>query len=295
MDSDWLVIRVGTHTDVVTPRDERSRQRFEEQSLRQKQLIQEFRDGQDPDDPASRRVFAPIPQIFLQVLEELPPVSRGFDVSTGANLASVGEQIANAVDSAFAESAYAAEAALEHYLDAHPELRDLPIAVLGCSAGAISSPAVAARLDERCGEQLSAIVMIGGGADLMRIDRRTALAGSRQLRLFNEDDVELKGDTWDAVHEAYLEHVQLDGVAAGPRLRRVPTLIIRAGFDAWVPASTGSKLVRAFGTPDRDWHPGGHQTLFYFLEGRAPRVVRWLNRNTPEPVSAAERVSTVAP
>ena len=137
--------------------------------------------------------------------------------------------------------------------------------------------------------------MIGGGADVMRIDLGTALEGSRRLRLFDAEDAEIDGDVWDAVHASYLESVQLDPIKLGPRLRHIPTLIIRAGFDKWVPASTGSELVRAFGKPDRDWHPGGHQTLFYFLEGRAPRVLRWLNRNTPEPALEAGRTSTVAP
>lgn len=131
--------------------------------------------------------------------------------------------------------------------------------------------------------------MIGGGADVMEIDRATALDGSRRLRVFGLDDAEVADPAWEAVHRAYLNSVRFDPIVLGPRLRHIPTLVIRAGFDKWVPASTGSELVRAFGMPDRDWHPGGHQTLFYFLAGRAPRVLRWMEKNTPEPAA------TVAP
>jgi hypothetical protein len=116
---------------------------------------------------------------------------------------------------------------------------------------------------------------------------------ARNLSVFVSEQDEAPDDVWEKVHESYLEAVQLDPIKLGPRLRHIPTLIIRAGFDKWVPASTGSELVRAFGKPDRDWHPGGHQTLFYFLEGRAPRVLRWLDRNTPEPEPI--RAATVAP
>lgn len=295
VDSDWLVIRIGTHTRIATPRDERSRARQEEQERRRDELTAEFRAGRDPEEPRSRYAIPPVGAIYQQALQEFPPIERGFDLHDASEAATVGAAIARATDDAFAENAYAAEAALEHYLEAHPELRGLPIAVLGCSAGAISTPAVAARLDERFGDRLCAIVMIGGGADVMRIDLGTALEGSRRLRLFDAEDAEIDGDVWDAVHESYLESVQLDPIKLGPRLRHIPTLIIRAGFDKWVSASTGSELVRAFGKPDRDWHPGGHQTLFYFLEGRAPRVLRWLDRNTPQPALGTEQASTVAP
>ncbi|MFI4855788.1 MAG: alpha/beta hydrolase family protein [Phycisphaerales bacterium JB065] len=293
VESDWLVVRVGTHTRIVTPRDERQRQRYAEQERRRNELTEEFRAGLDPDDPMSRYAPIPVAEIFEQARRELPPIETGFDLPDHTESEAVGEQIARAVDDALAESAYAAEAALEYLYETNPETRGLPVVVLGCSAGAISVPAVAARIDERFGDRLSALVMIGGGADVMEIDRDTALDGTRRLRVFGPDDAEVAGPVWDTVHEAYLKSVQLDAIAVGPRLRHVPTLIIRAGFDKWVPASTGSELVRVFGKPDRDWHPGGHQTLFYFLAGRAPRVLRWMEKNTPEPETL--RADTVSP
>ncbi len=292
VDSEWLVVRIGTFSRIATDRDERFEQRNDEQSTRRGELIAEFRAAQDPDGPPR---IAPIGEIFQQVEAELPDVPRGFDVTGDGGLQDIGRIIANRVDDTLAENAYAAEAAIEYLDEAYPSLRGLPIAIVGCSAGAISSPAVAARLADRFGDRLSAIVMVGGGADIMRIDRGTALTGTRRLNIFQEDGTPISSVQWREVNQAYRDAVQLDPVKVGPRLRHVPTLIIRAGFDKWVPASTGSEMVRAFGKPDRDWHPGGHQTLFYFLEGRAPRVLRWLDKNTPEPERVSEDAATVAP
>lgn len=263
VESPWLVVVLSTDSMIQTPRDQ----------LRMEREFQRMRTG-----GAEREQIGPI-------------IPFGFDVDESLPAAEVGRQIARTVDNTFAENAYAAEAALEYLYGEHPRLEGLPVTVIGCSAGAITAPAVAARL----GDSVDALVMIGGGADLLKIDRTTSLDWSRRLRVFVTEQDEAPDEVWNAVHEVYLESVQLDPIKLGPRLRHLPTLIIRAGFDNWVPASTGSDLVRVFGKPDRDWHPGGHQTLFYFLEGRAPRVLRWLDRNTPQPTPGAGRASTVAP
>lgn len=291
VDSDWLVVRIGTHTSIATHRDALRNEREGQRAARRQQLIDEYRATLDPDDPRSAYAPVPMQQIFLQVQLELPDIPPGFMLENREQIHSVGRAIARAVDDALAENAYAAEAAIAYLDREYPHLSGLPVAVLGCSAGAISAPAVAARLRERFGDRLSALVLIGGGADIMRIDRHTSLQAGNRLGVYRSGDLPVSGREWDAINAAYLDSVRLDPLVLGPRLRDVPTLIIRAGFDKWVPASTGSELVRAFGKPDRDWHPGGHQTLFYFLEGRAPRVLRWLDHNTPRSISPA----TVAP
>jgi len=290
VDSDWAVIRIGTHSKIDSPRDANVSARFEENRKRSRELMEQAREELSDEDYGwlgADRIIA----INRQVNEEFPYLRPGFELGDQRGITEIGMQIAQAVDDTLAENAYAAEAAIDAIIAMHPRFGDLPVAVVGCSAGAMVAPAVA----ERLGDRANALVLIGGGADLLRIDRETALKGYRRLRIFDAEDSEIQSPDWRAVHESYLDAVELDPIKLGPRLREVPTLIIRAGFDKWVPASTGSELVRAFGKPDRDWHPGGHQTLFYFLEGRAPRVLRWLDKNTPERVRESERAATVAP
>lgn len=290
-ESDWVTIRIDTVTGVRTTRDALREQRSDERS-RWIQRRMELVASESPDPASARKSMSEeIENTRKELDEALPQYRRGFTLSDPSQAESVGRQIAEAVDDTFAENAYAAEAALDALLLMHPKLSEVPVAVVGCSAGSIAAPAVAARLADR----IDALVLVGGGADLLRIDQETSLERSRRLGVFVAENEEVTAEEWGLVHEAYLQAVQLDPITLGPRLRHIPTLIIRAGFDKWVPASTGSELVRAFGKPDRDWHPGGHQTLFYFLEGRAPRVLRWLDKNTPEPVRETEQAATVAP
>lgn len=294
-ESDWVTIRIDTVSGVRTERDSLRKQRNADRNRwlqrRMEDLASESTDPTGDARSIYELVEATHEETQRELEEALPQLRRGFTLQDPSDATSVGQQIAAAVDDALAENAYAAEAALDALMAMHPQLAGVPVVVVGCSAGAIVAPAVA----EHLGDRVDAMVLVGGGADLLKIDRETSLESSRRLGVFVSDQQEVAKADWRMVHEAYRDSVQLDPLVLGPRLRHIPTLIIRAGFDKWVPASTGSELVRAFGKPDRDWHPGGHQTLFYFLEGRAPRVLRWLNRNTPEPALEAGRTSTVAP
>lgn len=290
VDSDWAVIRIGTHSKINSPRDAKVSARFEEHRERSKELMEQAKAELGDENYGwlgADRIIA----INRQVNEELPYLRPGFELADQRDAAEIGMEIAQAVDDTLAENAYAAEAAIDAVIAMHPRFADIPVAVVGCSAGAMVAPAVA----ERLGDRVDALVLIGGGADIMRIDRDSTMGSFRRLEIYGEDENLINDELWERVHHAYRDSVQLDPLVLGPRLRHIPTLIIRAGFDKWVPASTGSELVRAFGKPDRDWHPGGHQTLFYFLKGRAPRVLRWLDRNTPEPALESERPATVAP
>lgn len=290
-ESDWVTIRIDTVSAVRTTRDALRKQRDAERSRWIANRTEAIA-SENPDPiSAARSIYEQVEETRNELDEALPQLQRGFTLQEFSEPSTVGMQIAAAVDDAIAENAYAAHASLEALLSMHPELVEVPVVVVGCSAGAIVAPAVA----EFLGQRVDAIVLVGGGADLLRIDRKTSLESSRRLGVFVSEQEEASDEQWQAVHHAYRDAVQLDPIKLGPRLRHIPTLIIRAGFDKWVPASTGSELVRAFGKPDRDWHPGGHKTLFYFLAGRAPRVLRWLDRNTPEPVLDTERAATVAP
>lgn len=286
-ESDWVAIRIDTVTGVRTTRDTLRKQRNAERSRWLERRFEAVASENPDSASAARSIGEDIDNTRKELEEALPQLRPGFTLQDPSDATNIGQQIAAAVDDALAENAYAAEAALDALMAMHPQLAGVPVVVVGCSAGAIVAPAVA----EHLGDRVDAMVLVGGGADLLKIDRETSLESSRRLGVFVSDQQEVAKADWRMVQKAYLDAVQLDPIKLGPRLRHIPTLIIRAGFDKWVPASTGSELVRAFGKPDRDWHPGGHQTLFYFLEGRAPRVLRWLDKNTPQPGSPA----TVAP
>lgn len=294
-ESDWVTIRIDTVSSVCTERDALRKQRNAERSRwlqrRMEALASESIDPAGDARSSYDLLEATYEETQRELDEALPQLRRGFTLDDPSDAASVGQQVAAAVDDALAENAYAAEAALDALQAMHPQLAGVPVVVVGCSAGAIAAPSVAGYL----GKRVDALVLVGGGADLLKIDRETSLESPRRLGVFATEYEEVARKDWRMVQKAYRESVQLDSLVLGPRLRHIPTLIIRAGFDKWVPASTGSELVRAFGKPDRDWHPGGHKTLFYFLEGRAPRVLRWLDKNTPEPVRESRHAATVAP
>ncbi len=204
-------------------------------------------------------------------------VARLFQACPGDDLSGVGADIAARVDNLLAESAYAAEAVVG-YIDAErPDLVGKPLVVMGFSAGALAAPAACARL----GERVDAVVLIGGGADLFAISQESTLtdAGVRIRCGFNFVDPR----TIEAIHHAYLAHTTLDPIKTAPLLAATPTLVIRSDSDEWVPARYGRLLVEKLGRPDvQTLYGGGHKILFWRLPGRAPSILRWLDRVTPD-------------
>src|SRR5690606_31816080 len=72
---------------------------------------------------------------------------------------------------------YAAHAALRWLEEERPELRGTPLVLVGCSAGAVATPALALRL----GDRVSAAVLVGGGANLPRLVLTSPLLRDRVL------------------------------------------------------------------------------------------------------------------
>jgi pimeloyl-ACP methyl ester carboxylesterase len=99
-------------------------------------------------------------------------IRRGwFTVREASDAQEAGKRAAAAVDDLVADNAYAAEAVLSYLADQRKDAPRGPLAIVGMSAGALAAPGVAARL----GERVSAVVMVGGGADLFQISRTSDL------------------------------------------------------------------------------------------------------------------------
>lgn len=170
------------------------------------------------------------------------------------------------------EWGYAADAALDYFARERPELARGPFVMVGASLGAISLPAVAARI-ERAPD---AAVFLAGGASFARIIYR-GLASVRAI-----DD---QRAYWDEVERLYPRYAPLDAVNTAPAMksRGVPVLQIHAMFDCIVPASSGRILWEAMGRPERWDLPVGHGGAFLLSGLYAGDVLKWVESRVGAP------------
>jgi hypothetical protein len=189
-----------------------------------------------------------------------------------ADLPTAAAELAGRIDAVLADNARAAAAALETAYRLHPSLRGMPVVVAGFSAGAISTPTVAAMIKP------DAAVIVGGAANAVGIANRSE---------FSRGGVRLscngKAPAKELVHEletAYLSASRLDPYHTAPLLASIPVLVVDAGMDTWVPSDFGEVLHERLGRPDRlHMALGGHGMLFYFLPGRAGWIADWMDRS----------------
>ncbi|HMN95350.1 MAG TPA: hypothetical protein PKC43_03960 [Phycisphaerales bacterium] len=187
--------------------------------------------------------------------------------------ASTGRALARAIDDRLAEWAYGVEAVLAYLRTHYPQIPPAPIVGVGSSAGAISLPAVAARIDR----PFDATVLIGGGVDALDVLRRTSL-GNTPLRIEYVGGRAPSAAQWRAIHAAYLDSVRLDGVYTVESLRGRPALLLHAAWDRIVDARCGDALWEALGRPERWTYQAGHLGLFLFwLPREADRVADWVD------------------
>lgn len=189
----------------------------------------------------------------------------------------IGTLLAQALDDRLAEWAYGVEAVLEYMRAQHPAIPQTPLVGVGSSAGALSLPAVAARLVGRRGRAFDATVLIGGGVDGLSVLRDTALQ-STPLRLRWADDKHPDARTWARIREAYLRSARLDGYATATYLRGAPVLLLHAAYDRIVSAECGDALWEILGRPERWTYQTGHLGLFIFwVPLEIDRIVRWVD------------------
>lgn len=211
-----------------------------------------------------------------------------------ADVEPAARMLAAEIDRTLARNALATEAILDALRTTYSETRNLPTVVIGFSAGALSAPAVVARLRERGVDTVAATVLIGGAANLVEVAARSTFYDGgvmlesrplnpgenvRRIDRPNRPSAELVGK----LGKRYLELCQLDPYHTAAALRGMPVLQVHAIWDTWVPADLGDLLYERLGKPDQLWHTGGHGMLFYFLPGQASWIADWVERKAPPP------------
>jgi pimeloyl-ACP methyl ester carboxylesterase len=155
-----------------------------------------------------------------------------------------------------------------------PDLGAGPMVAVGCSAGAVSLPAVVARLHGR----VTAAVLIGGGADVFQAITRSDLMGSH-VRIQWAGRSPTRAQLL-RLHDAVLDRTTLDPYHTARLLAGMPVLVIQARFDRIVPASTGDLLYERLARPERWTCWAGHLGMFWLLPMEAGRIAGWIDQAT---------------
>jgi alpha-beta hydrolase superfamily lysophospholipase len=197
-----------------------------------------------------------------------------------ADEAAGADRIARELTDRAAECALAAQTAFSHVARVHPDWAALPRAALGMSGGAMVMPTIIAREPDA----YSAVVLIAGGADFLRIvlsSNYSPQVGAVRVRWMGDPPTEADGARLDSL---YLSRAPLDSYHTAARVKRKPILMLHGSADRAVPADTGDVLWERLGRPERWVEPVGHEMLFMGLPSRMGAIADWLDhqvRNTP--------------
>lgn len=209
------------------------------------------------------------------------PLIRGFAITPETDIEAHGRAIAALSDELIAIHAYAGEAIVRASEQLHPVLIDKPIIVIGYSAGALSAPAVTARLAAAYPGRPIRMILVGGGGDLISLAAQSSL-GDMIMNFAPVDGPEPTDEQIAVLSRAYLAHSRLDPLVLAESLRAIPTLHLYAAKDRAVPTAAAERFNAAHGYVDRLVHPWNHGTLFYFLQGEAGKVRSWLREHGVE-------------
>jgi pimeloyl-ACP methyl ester carboxylesterase len=211
---------------------------------------------------------------------------------TESDIEPLAQLLATEIDRTLGRNALATEAILDALHTIYPVTQTIPTVVVGFSAGALSTPAVVARLRDK----VSAAVMIGGAANLVEVGARSTFYDggiTLETRPLKPGEPTSNRERPNRPSRAlvrklgtrYLELAKLDPYHTASALRGMPVLQVHAIWDTWVPADLGEVLQERLGYPDQLWHIGGHGMLFYFLPGQATWISDWLDRAVARPQS----------
>lgn len=212
---------------------------------------------------------------------ESPPyrIDRESDITPTAH------RLAMVIDDLVAETAYAAEAALEYLARERPAISQSPMVMVGCSAGSLASPAVVARLPGK----FDAAVLVSGGANLLKLSQMSDLTDGG-IQLVWTDPVGNAAQR-NHLYDEFLAASQLDPFRTSIAMRSMPVLMVQAAFDTTVQASGGDLLWECLGRPERWTFPGGHRMLFWRLHDHVKPIAEWVDKHAKVirkvPVSAA--------
>ncbi len=188
--------------------------------------------------------------------------------------------VARAVDRRLAEWAYAAEAMFEYLDDRGGATPSKPAVLVGCSLGAIAAPTIVARLPDR----FEAAVLIGGGANVLKITQRSSLTDAG-LELLTTGGSLSSSDRHE-LFDRYLDASRLDPHHTAAAMGGIPVLVVHAIFDRIVPASTGRALYEQLDRPERWSFPVGHLGLFWLLPSQSARIAEWIGAQVPSDPAA---------
>jgi hypothetical protein len=227
----------------------------------------------------------------IREIEELEAESRRLRnppvrLAVEADVEPVARMLSWLVDRTLANNALACEAILDTVHTVHPATQDLPVVVVGFSAGSLSTPAVVAKLRDR----VSAAVLVGSAANLVEVGARSTFFDgglgleSRPLRPGEpksrvDRPNKPPDDLVRKLGAKYLEYSRLDPYHTAAAMRGMPVLMVQALWDTWVPSDLGDLLYERLWKPDRLVHTGGHGMLFYFLPGQAGWIIDWVERH----------------
>ncbi|MBC7772217.1 MAG: hypothetical protein H7210_06970 [Pyrinomonadaceae bacterium] len=192
-------------------------------------------------------------------------------LDAGSDPTPAAKRLARIIDNRVAEIAYAAEAGVEFVTRQHPNLRAVPIVVVGFSAGALTAPAVAEILRDR----VAAIVLVGGGANLLDISQRSSLTNGGIEVIWR--DKKSPPEAVKKLNDAYVLQSKLDPYALCPRLTGIPALLLHGLIDDIVPTDAGDLLYERLGKPERLSYPLGHRGLFWLLPTQSGRIADWID------------------
>jgi alpha-beta hydrolase superfamily lysophospholipase len=198
---------------------------------------------------------------------------KKYDIPTRADVPVVARKLATHLDDLVAESAYAAEAAVDYLRTHRPDVPLHPMVMIGCSAGSLAAPAVVARMQSA----FDGAVLVGAGANLLEISQKSDLTNSG-IRLQWPDN--LAKPAWrQQLFDEYLKQSKLDPYHTALALRDKPVLMVHANLDATVPADNGRLLWERLDRPDRYTHIFGHRLLFFTLPSQVDRIADWIDRS----------------
>jgi len=274
----WAIVDIETQTRVQPPVSRKAREMERALGLA---AIDVLRDPEAAGDPTpvgapgalTRRIEARAGVTYEALRREV--ASSAFDVADFGGPAEAGRAIAAAVDQSLAGNAYALESAVDYVRSRRRDLADLPVAVVGFSAGGLATPGAVVR----CRESVGSAVIIGSGVDLFMLSQNSSLTdGGLKLRWGGR---RLSGRERSYLHAEYIEATRLDPIRTAPLMSGLPVLLIHATRDEWVPARGGELLINALPGAEVWRFNGGHLRLFMSLPDRADAIADWVERNTP--------------
>ena len=191
--------------------------------------------AQAGDEMAYRALLEELRRRGWVVVKTTPSLSQlveGFALPPDGDVDALVDDFARRINHNVSERAYALEAALGFLSENMLHITDRPVVAVGCSAGAIALPTVAARLPVR----VDAAVLVGGGCDLYRIVTTSDLFRDRL-------DIQVEGrpitrPELRALRGPILERAHLDPYHTAACLHDVPVLMLHGSYDRIVPAAT---------------------------------------------------------